>query len=415
MGEILVNEFRKSRRSWKRILLVTAVALGVYLFLAWSGNFRGYTGTNFQYVLGEGRKDLAALKGQKHGVVDEAFMREAEKAYRAYVDRYRSSDEEIKEELKKYGDSCRVEDVLYDHDYTYLVFSSETLERHPEIEILEEETANAIIYGKDPEKYMLGQELISCYSPELQADYKKCIAENQRGKKVVAGYFLGWDMAISIMQFLPALLGTVVVVSLFGIFAGERRCQTTSLLLTAKYGKNRLLRAKFFLSWALTTVQWLLFQLAGIGISAATLGLEGMDCTFFSPLHPSAYGFSCIQYYLVQLLFSYLGTIFFMLCVCLISCLLNDRLALTCGLIGTYATSVVDQAFWNAEPAYSAMEKLRAIFPTQLMGAYHIFPYYQGYSFGGLVLRLPEMAGVVLVAGIALCLWGVAVAWRGMA
>ena len=128
-------------------------------------------------------------------------------------------------------------------------------------------------------------------------------------------------------------------------------------------------------------------------------------------MNPSVYGFSCIQYYLLQLLVSYMGTIFFMLFICLLSCLLNDRLALTFGVIITFATSFVNHTYRNVESAFTRMEKLMAMTPTQLMGAFNTFQIYQGCSIGNIVLRLPVMSGIALVVGIAVCLCEVI--WKG--
>lgn len=408
--EILKNEMGKSRQSLKRILLVTILAVGVYLYLAYSGNFQGFTGKNYSFLL-QDRGRIEALKKQQKGVVDEEFIQKAEQAYRDYVDRFRSSDDEIRKELREYNEPVEVEDILYDKEYCGFVFRDKTLEEHPEIEILLGETGEFIRYAKDPEKIVEKYGRVRNYSKELQEDYWKCIRKYQRGKRVVAGYFLGWDMAISIMQHLPPLLGIVIVVSLFGLFAKERRYQAQPLLLTLKYGKRELLSAKLLLAWGLTTLQWGLFQLAGIGISAVLLGLEGKECTFFDSLNPSVYGFSCIQYYLLQMLVSYLGTIFFMLFICLLSSLLNDRLALTFGVIITFATSFVNDTYRNIMPAFTRMEKLMAMTPTQLMGAYNTFQIYQGCSVGDVVLRLPVMSGIALAVGITVCLS--AVVWRG--
>lgn len=414
MCEVIKNEIKKSRQSLKRIIPVTLAFLGFYLFIAYSGTFTGYTGQNYEFLF-QNRDQIVVLKKQKSGVVDRQFIQEAEDTYREYVDKFRSSDEEIAGNLEKCGEPyTTVEDVLYDPQYIYFVFNKKALEEHPEIELLEEETRPVIEYARDPEKYMLESEAVSAYSKVLQEDYRQCIRQYQSGKKIVAGYFLGWDMAISLMQYLPVALGIVIVVSLFGVFARERRYQMPSLLLTTKYGWRKLLAAKLIIAWALTTVQWLLFQLAGLAVSAGLLSLSGKDCTFFSPLHPSVYGFSCIQFYLMQLLVSYLGTMFFMLAVCLISCLLYDRLALICGLVATYATSFCNTSFWDEKPAYSTMEKIVALIPTQLIGGYNTFPYYQAYSFGNLVLRLPVMTGIVLGIGIVVCLCAVILRWHRM-
>lgn len=405
--ELLSNEIKKNKNSRLRIFLVTAATLMIYIFFACTGNFLSFTGVDYSFLLKD-KPLINAYKQQLSGEVNDEFCAKAEKLYREYIDKYRAGDDYIKNTLLELNDNADVKDILYDHEYTHVVIDKETINEHPEIDVLEAETASLIYYAKNPQKYFYDKpEGINKYSGELQLDYKKCIQKYQKNKKVIAGYFLGWDMAISLMQYLPALLGTVIVVSLFSLFAKERKYNLNAQILTSKYGRKKLITTKIFLAWGLTTFQWLLFQLAGILVSACLLGLEGSSCTYFSAINPSVYGLSCIEYYIAQLLVSYFGTIFFASFICLFSCILNEKLTLILGVIFTFMTSTVNETFCNAEPAFSRLEKLMALIPTQLIGGYNTYQIYQATSIGNIIVRLPAMSWIAIIVGSLICIFGV--------
>lgn len=402
--ELLTNEIKKSKNSFIRIILVTIAVLIIYIILALTGNFLSFTGVNYAFLLKD-KELINAYKQQLSGEVNDKFCERAEKLYRKYIDKYRADDEHIKRRLIELNENVNVKDIIYNHEYTYIVIDSETIDKHPEIDILEEDTNSLIDYAKNPKKYYYGRYgNINKYSGELQADYEKCFNKYQKNQKIVAGYFLGWDMAISIMQFLPALLGTVIAVSLFSLFSKEQKYNMTGQILTSKHGRKKLIITKLLLAWGLTTFQWILFQLSGIMVAACLLGLDGMNCTYFSALSPSVYGLSCIEYYIAQLLVSYFGTIFFAVFICLASCILNEKLSLIFGVVFTFMTSSINGTFRNSEPAFGRLEKLMALTPTQLIGGYNTYQVYQATSIGNIIIRLPAMTWIAIAVGLVICI-----------
>ena len=174
--------------------------------------------------------------------------------------------------------------------------------------------------------------------------------------------------------------------------------------LTARSEENWNALAKRIYACGASAILYLVFQLAALAATAAVYGLEGADCTVYGPLYLCPYGFTYGQYYLLQCAVGLFGTFAFTLLMGALSSLLKSRVSLMAGLGLILATASPFADFFNVEPAFQTLDKIKALMPTQIMGAFNTFQIYQGYEAGGHVIRLPLMTALAAAGWIALCL-----------
>lgn len=180
---------------------------------------------------------------------------------------------------------------------------------------------------------------LNSYNEAQQEEIKRRLGNAFSDTDLVTGYHNGWDVLISVGQFLPMTLGLVLLVALCGLFASERERGMTDILRTTRKGRKKLVTAKLLFALSMTTVIWLLFQAAVLIFVALVFGLQGAECTVLASTDwPSIYLFNYMQYYLWQLLFSYLGTLVFALMVCCLSSFFSMWITLPLGLAITWIT-----------------------------------------------------------------------------
>ena len=410
MKELYRFEIEKQKQNRKWVLTVLILAVAYYLCSGFFGNTELNTGYSKEFLF-EHPVYLETLKSQQSGIVDEDFVKKWQQSYRDFVDTYRRSDEEIYAAMEEWGEHYKIEDILYDMEYSYLVISDEAWDAGNaaswQLDNIMYEGQNIVDLAENPEERIKYGGSFDTYPKNLQADFEKAVCQYMTGRKIVAGYFLGWDALISMMQHLPAVLGITLLISFFHLFSDEKKYGMKSLFLVSKYGRKCAVTAKLIFVWRTATLCWLVFQAAAIVPVAAVFGLQGAGCTFYSPLHPSVYGFSCIRYYMVQLLVSYFGTMFFAFVICLLSCVLSGKLTLLAGAALVVGTSNAIDQYMFSEPAFTLWQKLLVLMPTQLIGAFNTYQSYQGYAIGKFVIRLPVASYLALILGIAFCLWGI--------
>lgn len=401
MKDLLKYEIRKQRNR-KFVIIVGVAVIAFYIVMGMLGNISLYGPWDANYFLTH-EEQRKAEKSMQHGVIDETYIANFEKDYRKFIDKHRLSDEEIAKNLKKDNERVEIEDILYDWDYGYYVLSNEDFNGSEMLML--DDTYVLIQYSKNPLSVMTNYNRADEYSETLGADYLKCAKEHMENMDIVAGYHYGWDILVSINSQLPYTLGILIIVCFFAIFGAERETGMKTLIQVSKYGRRKTVTTKLIYAWGLTTVLWFAFQIIALIGTAIVYGLEGGDCTVYWELYPCPYGLTYIQYYLLQSVISYMGTLVFMLLVCILSSLFRSRLSLMVGMGIVLATAFPITQFTNSEPAFDVLQKIKVLTPTQLMGAFNTFQIYQGYAFGKVVIRLPEITAIALVVELLVFLF----------
>lgn len=421
-------EFEKLLRQRKLLIIVTLALIAVYISLAFSGSYDTFTGFSVDYFW-EDEEYREFRMSQETELVDEAWIENMQAEYKAFVDENMMSPEEITEHIaaKKaegFQIDCTAEEAIancYDIDYAFKILKSDAFYSRKMQNTYMDVFAIYIPLAEDPVQYIHDSYERSNYfwekdtgktrweymgySDSQWADYWNLIDTTYEDLEITVGYSLGWDVLCSVMQFLPFTLGMALIVVLGNLFSQEQTDNMLPILRTTKNGRSRLLRRKLGVTVLVASALWLLFQFAMLIAVSLTYTLRGANVTAmcFSGA-PNLYGLSWLQYYFINCVYSYLGTLVFALFVCCMSSLLKLRLSMPINLVLTLLTGIPLNHFCYADQAFKLLDKLRAITPAQLMASYSTLQVYQSYEFGGAIIQLPHMMAIAIVADVILLL-----------
>ena len=422
-------EFEKLLRQRKLLIIVTLALITVYVFLAFSGSYDTFTGFSVDYFW-ENEEYREFRMSQETELVDEAWIENMHAEYKAFVDENMMSPEEIAEHIsaKKaegFQIDCTAEEAIancYDIDYAFEILKSDAFYSRKMEDTYIDVFNIYVPLAEDPVQYIHDSYEQSNYfwekdtgmtwwkymgySDTQWTDYWNLIDSTYEDLELTVGYSLGWDVLSSVMQFLPFTLGMVLIVVLGNLFSQEQTDNMLSILRTTKNGRARLLRRKLGVAVLVASALWLLFQFAMLIAVSLAYTLRGANVTAmcFSGA-PNLYGLSWLQYYLINCVYSYMGTLVFALFVCCMSSLLKLRLSMPINLVLTLLTGIPLNHFCNADKAFKLLDKLRAVTPAQLMASYSTLQVYQSYEFGNAIVQLPYMmAFAIIVEAILLTL-----------
>ncbi|MDO5291771.1 MAG: hypothetical protein Q4F05_03370 [bacterium] len=395
---------------WKKlpgkplIGVVAAVTLLFYLFSMTSPNIVYTSPQNMEYIITH--KDYyEQLKTEQAGVVNEAFKEQLFENYKKFVDANLKPELNLDGTIMYEGIEYTVKDILYDWDHEYLILTEEAF-NSTERDLFYDALAS-VEKAKDPKGMLIEYDPLHNYKGKELEDYLKCMDTYVKDQEIVSGFHFGWDVLVSINGKLPITLGLLLVVIFSGIFGNEKTYGMDAHLLTSKHGRKRLIRAKLVYVTLVSTVLWAVFQLMVIAYTAYKFGLEGANCTVLDAFFPCPYGVTYLQYYLLQLTVSFLGTIFFSLIICVLSSLFKRRIALGFGALYLLMTGLTINdkfQFGDETQIFHLVDKIKVLQPTQLMGAFNTFQMYVGYTIGPVVIRLPIMSYLVIIVGSVLCI-----------
>lgn len=404
-------EFEKFRRQRILVAAATLVMLAVYISSAFRGlELMGGWSQDYFWSHPEYRE---RMRSHETEYADERWIRKVTEEYHAFVDENRRTDEEIKdfmetwydEEWLSMGEEPPVYEMViadpYNFQYAHEVLQTEAYESE-EFEYFSQAFRIYLPLARNAPEYLCGlQEKYTMYqswSSRQEEDWNQMIDEVFRDFTPVMGYSCGWDVLLSAGQRLPYTLGLVLLVALCTGFSVERASSMVPILRTARYGRARLVSVKLLRAWLITTVLWLIFQLGMLLAVAVSYGLEGAEVTVMLGYLgcPSAWGLNNLQYYLIQSVFSYSGTVLQGLLICLLSCLFRARLSLPAGLVLTLVSGFPNESFFSSDLCFGFWQKIAALTPAQMMGAFTTFQSYQSYDMGFCLIRLPAAVALAM-------------------
>lgn len=420
-------EFQKNRKQWILVGVVSLVLAAYYVFTAFYGSFNTFSGAALEnYNKNAGYRKV--LQSERPGTVNEEWIEAVKNDYKALVDENYLTLEQSRKQLEEdFGGNMdfTAEEALanrYDVDYaTGVLPAKEFFEDYSVAERYSNYFHRIIPMAQDPVGYTkdsyarddvwamreYGQSYMQRegYNDGQIADFWQLVERRYDGLEIVVGYSVGWDVLTSVMQYLPFTLGVALLVALANLFAQERSFSMFPILRTTKLGRQKLLRTKVSAALVIAAGMWVLFQ--GVMLLAVGLyyGLDGANVTPISYLFQlNVYGLNWIQYYLIQCLFSFLGTMVYALFVCVLSSFLPVKITLPLGLIATLVTGIPMDNFRFVSSAFSMMDKVKVLTPAQLMAAYPMLQTYQSYSIGDFQLLLPYamMIGIILETTVLL-------------
>ena len=410
-------EFNKLLHQRKLLIIVTLALIAVYVYLAFSGSFDTFSGVNVESFWNNAEYRQWRMT-QETELVDETWIEDLKAEYKAFVDANIKTPEEISEFIaSKKAEGFQIdytaEEALadrYNIDYAFALLNYDAYQSR-EMEYTYQDAFNIYIpLAENPVQFMhdsyerqkgagISYGGHMGYSEAQWTDYWKLIDTTYEDLEVTVGYSFGWDVLCSVMQFLPFTLGMALIVALGNIFSQEQSDNMLPILRTTKNGRSRLLRRRLCVALIVTSALWLLFQFAVFAAVSLTYTLRGASCTAmcFSG-EPSLYGLCWSQYYLINCVFSYLGTLVFALFVCCMSSLVKLRLSMPINLALVLLLGFPLNHFAYSDQAFQLLDKLRAITPAQLMASYPTLQVYQSYEFGSFIVQLPYMMTFAIVA-----------------
>lgn len=207
-------------------------------------------------------------------------------------------------------------------------------------------------------------------------------------------YNWGWSRLHAMQTVLPFTMGVFLLVVLSPLFSSEYAKRTDSLLLSAKYGKNKLIKAKIVLGFMIAVFLWLLIQIVDIALIFSSFGIEGAKSFVQNwAVNPSPYAFTCLTSYLAVMAMSFLGLLFLTSMILLISSRCKN--AFLSLIIGTVIT-LLPTAHLDIISGDTA-NKILMFLPSNILIGVNYFKTFDALYLFGKVIMLPVVAAVVAV------------------
>ncbi len=116
-------------------------------------------------------------------------------------------------------------------------------------------------------------------SSRALSEKQKAYWQDMNGKvdaPFVYGYYTGWNIIITSFELLMfAILAVCIVIA--PVFSGEFQAGTDAVILSAKYGRTKLITAKIIASYLFGTLAFTLHALVALGLPLAAFGLGGWN------------------------------------------------------------------------------------------------------------------------------------------
>ena len=259
-------EYRKilGKRSVKIALLLT---LFLSVFSIWGTLMGSYyiEGELFESNAEAMKKDRAYARELSGRILDDKLLMETADAYQTIPDSaavYQST-EEYQKNARKYSSIYSLARQVY--DTPNVRFGA------PEMGTLD--PARAEQFYEIRELCMTKQienAPISENAKEVMMQYSAEVKEPW-----IFSYSDGYTRFMTIMATSGVMAAFVMAICLAPLFAGEYSNHTDQLLLSARYGKGKLIKAKFFTGFSMTGIVTLLVTLQSYVQSMLTFGFDG--------------------------------------------------------------------------------------------------------------------------------------------
>lgn len=212
-------------------------------------------------------------------------------------------------------------------------------------------------------------------------------------------YTDGWYSLLRVAAGLSIVITLAVCVCISPVFASEYETGSDSILLTAKYGRNRVIRAKLKASFLFSTGLYFGAALFYLLIHTCVYGVYGWNCPIQAqvPYWFSPYPVTFLQACLVSVLLGYLAC----MAVTAATLFLSARLKTSFAAIIFTAGLFLFPFAVDAKKLPRALGCLWYLFPIKIMDGDGVFRGNQLYELydilGHLVLQPWVMAGAALI------------------
>ena len=223
------------------------------------------------------------------------------------------------------------------------------------------------------------------------------------------GYHAGWKLLLSCMElFVVGILGICICVS--GTFSGEYQSGAASVILSSRYGKSKLVKAKIFAAFVYSLSAFTLFILVGCGIQLAAFGVDGWNLPIQVLSSIAPYRMSLLSAALIAVATLYLillGMVSFTLLLSakmkssvpvLVMIILVSILPMFLGISET-------SGIWNRILVLLPYRATQPVFSDEFIG-------YFGYPLGGMTFDIVTVRMIVYAVIMLVCIQFARRAWK---
>ncbi|MBC9785805.1 hypothetical protein H1S01_15070 [Heliobacterium chlorum] len=225
--------------------------------------------------------------------------------------------------------------------------------------------------------------------------------DNERTKNpVYYDYFYGWRNLCEEFPFITVVvLGAIIIICLSPVFSQEYSLHTDAIILTTKYGKSTLIKAKIISAFLFATLVYICFAAINLGLYAAFFGMDGANSSIqlYAWYYQSPYNLTYGELYLTLLGLGYLGLMFMTAITLFISSRgKNPFISVVLSGLLLYVPNI--DLSVQSHLAY----KIMSLFPVNIMRANDDFELGVLYDFFGLILTQPVAMATAAFLGLVL-------------
>ncbi len=199
-------------------------------------------------------------------------------------------------------------------------------------------------------------------------------------------YTQGWaDMLTRGFLSILLIISFIVCICISPIFASEYQTGADSIILSSRYGKNKVIIAKILSSIVFTTCLYTVSMLFFTGLMLCFHGTTGWNAPFQMASFTSPYPLTMIQVYLYGLAIGYMVIISITSIILFLSAIMKTSFAVV--IIG--ALWIFVPMFIPSSKTSSLINSVLALLPAKAMDAFTVFSVYNTYNLFGNIITLP--------------------------
>jgi ABC-type transport system involved in multi-copper enzyme maturation permease subunit len=204
-------------------------------------------------------------------------------------------------------------------------------------------------------------------------------------------YSWGWSRLHAIQTVLPFTIGLFLIVVLSPMFSGEYSKKMDSLILSTKYGKNKLIQVKMITGFSIAICSWILIQFINIVFIFSLFGIEGSKAFIQNwAVNPGPYALNYLTSYLAVTAISFIGLLVLTSMILFISsrCKSSFISLVICSVIVLLPTVQLDII------ANNIAQKILMLSPTNILIGVHHFKTFDAVYLFGKVIMVPFVATI---------------------
>ncbi|KEH95887.1 ABC transporter permease [Clostridium novyi] len=232
-----------------------------------------------------------------------------------------------------------------------------------------------------------------------QSEKDYVLSLNQKiSKPFYFNYFNGWEEILRrLFQIMAMLIALVISICVAPIFAMEYQTGADSVILSTRYGKNKLIIAKILaVLLCATFVYFGLILIVTLGMLWC-YGIEGWNAAFQVMSIKSVYPYSVLEVYLLGVAIGYLVILAFSSFIMLLSSKIKTSAIMVISGLLIFVPILVRRDKENL-----ALNRVMNLFPGNAFNTFVNFSSYDTYAFKNIVLLAPQLITILSVIGICI-------------